>query len=55
MLFAVLSTIANIATQELAIRISPVEPLTVSILAGTIVGFALKYVLDKLYVFADCL
>ena len=52
-LFAILSTIANIATQELAIRISPVEPLTVSILAGTIVGFALKYVLDKLYVFAD--
>lgn len=52
-LFAVLATIANIGTQELAINISPIAPLTVSILAGTIVGFALKYVLDKLYVFSD--
>ena len=52
-LFAVLATIANIATQELAIRFSPNAPLTVSILAGTIVGFALKYVLDKVYVFSD--
>ena len=52
-LFAVLATIANIAAQEMAIQLSPIAPLTVSIVAGTIVGFALKYGLDKVYVFSD--
>ncbi|MGQ0672195.1 MAG: GtrA family protein [Hyphomicrobium sp.] len=52
-LFAVVATAANIASQEIAIRLSPVAALPVSILAGTIVGFAVKYVLDKLYVFDD--
>lgn len=52
-LFAVVATGANIAAQEIAMRASPVDPLAVSILAGTLVGFAVKYVLDKLYVFSD--
>jgi putative flippase GtrA len=51
--FAVVATAANILTQELVIRVTPFAALTLSILAGTVVGFAVKYVLDKLYVFAD--
>ena len=50
-LFAIVSTIANLATQEAAVRLA--APLTVSILAGTAAGFAVKYVLDKRWVFYD--
>jgi putative flippase GtrA len=53
LLFAVLATLANLATQELVVRISPVAPLSASILAGTVAGFALKYALDKRWVFYD--
>jgi putative flippase GtrA len=35
-------------------RLTPVAPLTLSILAGTVAGFVLKYVLDKKWVFDDC-
>jgi len=52
-LFAVLSTVANLATQEAVIRVTPVAELYVSILAGTAAGFALKYVLDKNWIFYD--
>ncbi len=52
-LFAVVATLANLATQEVAIRVAPVAPLTVSILAGTVAGFVLKYALDKKWVFND--
>lgn len=51
--FAALATVANLAAQEAVVRTSPFATLTLSILAGTIAGFALKYVLDKLYVFDD--
>lgn len=51
--FAVLATLANLLTQEAVIRVTPVAPLTLSILAGTIAGFALKYLLDKKWVFRD--
>jgi putative flippase GtrA len=51
--FAVLSTAANLLTQEAVFRLSPIAPLAVSILAGTGVGFAMKYVLDKVWVFSD--
>ncbi len=53
LVFAVLATLANLAAQELVIRVSPVAPLALSILAGTAAGFVLKYVLDKRWVFAD--
>jgi putative flippase GtrA len=53
LIFAVVSTLANLLTQEIVVRSSPVAPLTLSILAGTAVGFAMKYVLDKRWVFAD--
>ncbi len=52
-LFALVATFSNLATQEIAIRIVPIAPLSISILMGTIVGFVLKYVLDKKLVFND--
>ncbi len=52
-LFAILSTVANLATQEAVIRALPDAGLPPSIFAGTLVGFALKYVLDKRWVFYD--
>jgi putative flippase GtrA len=52
-IFAVLATLANLAAQEVVMRLAPVAPLTLSILAGTVAGFALKYVLDKKWVFDD--
>lgn len=52
-LFAVLATVANLLTQEAVIQLAPGNQLTLSILAGTVVGFALKYVLDKRWIFYD--
>ena len=53
MLFAVVATAANLAVQEGVVRATPVAALPLSILAGTIGGFLLKYLLDKRYVFRD--
>ena len=52
-LFAVVATLANLAAQEIAMRLTPVAPLAVSILAGTAAGFLVKYVLDKKWIFYD--
>jgi len=52
-IFAVLATLANLAAQEVVMRLAPVAPLALSILAGTVAGFVLKYVLDKKWVFDD--
>lgn len=52
-LFAVLSTAANLLTQELVFQLAPALRLPLSIAAGTIVGFAVKYVLDKNWIFYD--
>ena len=52
-LFAIVSTIVNLGTQELVVRAAPVAPLAPSILAGTATGFAVKYVLDKRWIFND--
>ena len=52
-LFAVMATLANLAAQEVVIRLAPVAPLALSIVAGTAVGFAVKYVLDKKWIFYD--
>jgi putative flippase GtrA len=51
--FAIVATFANLAAQEAVIRLSPAAPLTLSILTGTAVGFFLKYLLDKKWVFGD--
>lgn len=52
-LFAVLATLANLATQEIVIRLVPTGSLMPSIVMGTIAGFVLKYWLDKKWVFDD--
>jgi len=49
--FAGVATAANLAAQELFLRMS--GSLAVAILAGTAAGFATKYVLDKKWVFSD--
>ncbi len=49
--FALLATGANLAVQEAAIRLG--SGLAPSILAGTVAGFALKYALDKRWIFFD--
>ena len=52
-LFAVIATLVNLAAQEVAIRLAPVAPLTLSIIAGTGAGFVVKYTLDKKWIFRD--
>ena len=52
-LFAAVSTVANLLMQELVFQLVPVLRLPMSILAGTVVGFAVKYVLDKNWIFYD--
>jgi putative flippase GtrA len=49
-LFAAAATAVNLAAQEMVIRLAP---LAVSILAGTAAGFAVKYILDKKWIFYD--
>ncbi len=51
--FAAVATVANLATQELVLRVAPVASLALAILGGTVVGFAVKYVLDKRWIFDD--
>jgi putative flippase GtrA len=51
--FAAIATIANIGMQAVTFRLSPFSPLAVSLVAGTIVGFAVKYILDKYWIFFD--
>jgi putative flippase GtrA len=52
-IFAVISTLVNFAVQEAVVRTAPIAPLMLSILGGTIAGFAVKYVLDKKWIFYD--
>ena len=52
-LFAIVSTVVNLGTQEIVVRAAPVAPLALSILAGTATGYVVKYVLDKYWNFYD--
>ena len=52
-LFAVIAGLVNIATQELVVRGVPSETIILSVLSGTAVGFLVKYLLDKHWVFFD--
>ena len=52
-LFAAIATVANLAAQEAVIRLAPPAALALSIGAGTVVGFVVKYVLDKKWIFFD--
>ena len=58
-LFAVISMVLNLGAQELVERLAPDSAsaaklyLYLSILAGTVVGFSSRYILDKKWVFYD--
>lgn len=52
-LFAVIAGLANLGAQEATVRIGPAWPLMVSVLAGTGVGFFVKYLLEKRFIFFD--
>jgi putative flippase GtrA len=50
--FAMVATIANIGSQDLATRVYQGRfDITLSILVGTAVGLLVKYILDKKYIF----
>ncbi len=51
--FAVISGIANLGAQELVVRIVPAWPVMISVLVGTGIGFFVKYVLEKKWIFLD--
>jgi len=52
--FAVLATIANLATQRLVLWLGDSSTLfALAVGAGTLVGLVLKYVLDKRWIFED--
>jgi putative flippase GtrA len=53
LVFAAISTVANLLGQEVTSRVVPAAPLALSILVGTAMGFAVKYVLDKRWIFKD--
>jgi len=51
-LFALLSIAVNIGAQDLWLRLWPGPwPIATSVYAGTAIGLAVKYVLDKRYIF----
>lgn len=52
-LFCVIAGVMNILTQAAVFRLVSFQPLAVSILAGTAVGFIVKYFLDKHWIFFD--
>lgn len=50
---AVVSVVANLVAQQITVVGLPAAPLMVSILIGTIAGFAVKYVIDKIWTFRE--
>lgn len=52
-LFAILSMAANLAVQAGVFHLLPAGGLLPAMAAGTVAGFALKYGLDKVWIFAD--
>ena len=51
--FAIIAGVCNLLTQEGTLRVAPSDTIIPSILAGTAVGFVVKYVLDKRFIFFD--
>lgn len=52
--FAVVATVGNLATQRLVMQFTDdALAFHVALLAGTLVGLVIKYVLDKRWIFAD--
>jgi len=52
-LFAIVSSVANLASQWLVHTGWPAWPLMVPVLIGTAIGFFVKYLLEKRWVFLD--
>lgn len=52
-LFAIIAGGFNLVTQAIVFGLAPEQPLAASILAGTAVGFIMKYILDKRWIFFD--
>jgi putative flippase GtrA len=52
-LFAIIAGVANLLTQAIVFALAPAQSLALSILAGTGVGFVVKYILDKRWIFFD--
>ena len=51
-IFALLSTITNIGSQDITLRLyDGIYAVAISVLVGTITGLVVKYVLDKKYIF----
>lgn len=52
--FAAVAVMANLATQRVVMALVPEKmALVLAILAGTVVGLVIKYVLDRRWIFAD--
>jgi len=51
--FAIIAGVMNLLTQAIVFGLTPVQPLAISILAGTAVGFVVKYLFDKHWIFFD--
>jgi putative flippase GtrA len=51
--FAVIAGTLNLSTQAVAEWVLPQLPMVLAVLAGTGVGFATKYILDKIWIFED--
>ena len=52
-LVATVSGLSNLASQEIVVRALPIAPIMVSVLTGTGVGFFVRYLLEKRWVFLD--
>jgi putative flippase GtrA len=51
--FAIVAGLTNIGAQEIFVRALPLTPIMASIFSGTILGFFVKYLLEKRWVFFD--
>lgn len=52
-IFAIVAASTNIAAQEIFVRAVPLAPIMASIFFGTVLGFFVKYLLEKRWVFLD--
>jgi putative flippase GtrA len=51
--FAIVAGLTNIGAQEIFVRALPLAPIMASIFSGTVLGFFVKYLLEKRWVFLD--
>jgi putative flippase GtrA len=51
--FAIVAGSTNIGAQEAFVRVVPLAPIMASIVSGTVLGFFVKYLLEKRWVFLD--